>query len=44
MLETFQVLHIEEPDFGCEWWPDGFEIKDKVLLNMQKRKSETMIW
>ena len=32
MLETFQVLHIEEPDFGCEGRPDGFAIKDKVLL------------
>ena len=38
MLETFQVLHIEEPDFGCEGWPDGFEIKDKVLLKSNLTK------
>ena len=23
MLETFNVLRIDEPDFGCEGRPDG---------------------
>ena len=32
MLETFNVLRIDEPDFGCEGRPDGMEGKDNVLL------------
>ena len=32
MLETFKVLRIDEPDFGCEGRPDGMEVKDNVLL------------
>ena len=32
MLETFNVLRIDEPDFGCEGRPDGMEVKDNVLL------------
>ena len=36
MLETFQVLHIEE-------WPDGFEIKDKVLLKSNLTGEEKII-
>ena len=27
MLETFNVLRIDEPDFGCEGRPDGMEVK-----------------
>ena len=36
MLETFQVLHIEG-------WPDGFEIKDKVLLKSNLTGEEKII-
>ena len=32
MLETFNVLRIDEPDFGCEGRPDGMAVKDNVLL------------
>ena len=32
MLETFNGLRIDEPDFGCEGRPDGMEVKDTVLL------------
>ena len=32
MLETFNVLLIDEPDFVCEGRPDGMEVKDNVLL------------
>lgn len=32
MLETFNVLRIDEPDFGCEGRSDGMEVKDNVLL------------
>lgn len=32
MLETFNVLRIDEPDFGYEGHPDGMEVKDNVLL------------
>lgn len=32
MLETFNVLRIDEPDFGCEGRLDGMEVKDNVLL------------
>ena len=32
MLETFNVLRIDEPDFRCEGRPDGMEVKDNVLL------------
>lgn len=32
MLETFNVLRIDEPDFGCEGRQDGMEVKDNVLL------------
>ena len=32
MLETCNVLRIDEPDFGCEGRPDGMEVKDTVLL------------
>ena len=32
MLETFNVLRIDEPDFGCEGRPDEMEVKDNVLL------------
>ena len=32
MLETFNVLRIDEPDFGCEGRPGGMEAKDNVLL------------
>lgn len=31
MLETFNVLRIDEPDFGCEGRPDGMEVKDVLL-------------
>lgn len=39
MLETFNVLRIDEPDFGCEGRPDGMAVKDNVLLksNIQVR-------
>ena len=43
MLETFQVLHIEEPDFGCEGRPDGFEIKDRVLLKNNLTGEEKIV-
>lgn len=32
MLETFNVLRIDEPDFGCEGRPDEMAVKDNVLL------------
>ena len=32
MLETFNVLRIDEPDFGCEGRPDVMAVKDNVLL------------
>lgn len=32
MLETFNVLRIDEPDFGCEGRPDRMAVKDNVLL------------
>ena len=32
MLETFNVLRIDEPDFGGAGRPDGMEVKDNVLL------------
>ena len=32
MLETFNVLRIDEPDFGCEGRPDWMEVKYNVLL------------
>lgn len=32
MMETYTVLRIEEPDFGCEGRPDGEEPVDRVLL------------
>ena len=32
MLETFNVLRIDKPDFGCEGRTDGMEVKDNVLL------------
>ena len=32
MLETFNVLRIDEPDVGGEGRPDGMEVKDNVLL------------
>ena len=38
MLETYTVLRIEEPDFGCEGRPEGVEPVDRVLL--KKRSGE----
>ena len=39
MLETFNVLRIDEPDFGCEGRPDGMEVKDNVLLKSNYNRS-----
>ncbi len=53
MLETFNVLRIDEPDFGCEGRPDGMEVKDNVLLKsnytgqemtVQKKMPGYMSW
>ena len=40
MLETFNVLRIDEPDFGCEGRPDGMEVKDNVLLKSNYNSQE----
>ena len=32
MMETYTVLRIEEPDFGCEGRSEGEEPVDRVLL------------
>ena len=37
MLETFNVLRIDEPDLGCEGRPDGIEVKDNVLMTRNDR-------
>ena len=34
MLETFNVLRIDEPDFGCEGRPDGEAAQDRLLVRM----------
>ena len=39
MLETFNVLRIDEPDFGCEGRPDGMEVKDKCPSEKQLYRS-----
>lgn len=43
MLETFNVLRIDEPDFGCEGRPDGMEVKDIVLLKSTYTGEEMMV-
>ena len=35
MLETFNVLRIDEPDFGCEGRPDGEAAQDRLLVRME---------
>lgn len=44
MLETYCVLRIDEPDFGCEGRPDGIEVKDNVLLRSNYTGEERTIW
>lgn len=44
MLETYCVLRIDEPDFGCEGRPDGVEIRDNVLLRSNYTGEEMTIW
>ena len=39
----YEVVEIEEPDFGCEGRPDGFAIKDKVLLKSNLTGEEKII-
>ena len=41
---TYYVTRIEEPDFGCEGRPEGQEIKDKVYLEEEITKEETIIF
>ena len=43
MLETFNVLRIDEPDFGCEGRPDGMEVKDNVLLKSNNTGEEMTV-
>ena len=44
MLETFQVLHIEEPDFGCEGLRMDLRSKTKYFskaISQEKKRSST---
>lgn len=43
-MSTYYVTRIEEPDFGCEGSPEGQEIKDKVYLEEEITKEETIIF
>lgn len=43
MLETYTVLRIEEPDFGCEGRPEGYEPVDRVLLKRGSNGEELFI-
>ena len=43
-MSTYYVTRIEEPDFGCEGRPEGQEIKDKVYLEEEITKEETIIF
>ena len=43
-MNTYQVIRIEEPDFGCEGRPEGQEIKDKVFLKEETTGEETTIF
>ena len=43
MLETFQVLHIEEPDFGCEGRPEEAVPMAKITLRSVKDGAMTMV-
>lgn len=43
MLETYTVLRIEEPDFGCEGRPEGQEPTDKVLLKKSSNGEELFV-
>lgn len=44
MKTTYRIIRIEEPDFGCEGRPEGQEIKDKVFLEEEQTKEETIIF
>lgn len=44
IYDTYYVTRIEEPDFGCEGRPEGQEIKDKVYLEEEITKEETIIF
>lgn len=44
MKTTYRIIRIEEPDFGCEGRPEGEEIKDKVFLEEEQTKEETIIF
>ena len=43
MLETYTVLRIDEPDFGCEGRPDGVEPVDRVLLKKGSNGEEVFV-
>ena len=43
MLETYTVLRIDEPDFGCEGRPDGIEPVDRVLLKKGSNGEEIFV-
>ena len=43
MLETYTVLRIDEPDFGCEGRPEGMEPVDRVLLKKGSNGEEIFI-
>ena len=35
MKEYYRVREIEEPDFGCEGWPEEEKIRDLVILEAE---------
>nr|WP_296044438.1 hypothetical protein [uncultured Blautia sp.] len=43
MLETYTVLRIDEPDFGCEGRPEGMEPVDRVLLKKGSNGEEIFV-
>lgn len=43
-MNTYHVMRIEEPDFGCEGRPEGQEVKDKVFLKEEATAEETILF
>ena len=39
---NYQVKQIEEPDFGCEGWPEGEKVKDLVILEDRSGKEKVV--
>lgn len=42
-MKKYRVKSIEEPDFGCEGRPEGYEPMDRVILEMEDGQNRVVM-